>query len=117
MDRTTCSLCGGYHTEGRCRKVDDGPAAGRNGEYAGTAVVVVIPPGWTFLSRLAEERLPAVACGQLWYSPERDLFRVCSVRGQIVVLSAVGQRYSNIRVRLSTLRARWTYWPGVVRHG
>ena len=124
-DMEACPGCGSLHRAVECPDLNEASLASdavdlstrpANGEYAGPLEVKVIPPGFSFLSRYAGARLPAVDVGQMWYSPDCLPFLVRSVRGQQVTLRRHRRRisYGTVIVRLSTLRARWTY-AGVAR--
>jgi hypothetical protein len=112
MGTHVCTLCGGYHSETVCEKIDDAPPSrGANGAYRGTATVTVIPPGWSFLNRVAGGPLPEVARGQVWLAPDFGKWRVDKVEGQLVSLERLASRYCRTKVRLSHMRTRWLYLP------
>jgi len=121
-DGTLCDLCGSrLHVTSGCTGRDDITLGtdfpGQNGKYKGDVPVRTVPPGWSFMDRYAETRLPRVQKGQRWYSPDGTLYLVGAVKGQMVSLDRHGRTYLRVRIRLTTLRARWTYGGQVARRG
>lgn len=125
-DSPCCAICGSAtHLTIGCRHRDDQlnghrepvdlstPAA--NGTYSGPLEVKVLPPGFSFLDRYAGSPLPRVLPGQRWHSPEGVRHRVVKVTGQLVTLRGDRSNGRRTQVRMSTLRARWSFAPEVDR--